>query len=100
MKDQHIHLDYEHMTGHQIIDALKDRGVSYQDVEMILVGNHAPFTWGKDVQKAVYNSAVCEAIAHMAYISLQIDRDVKPMKESLIKKHYDRKHGGGSYYGQ
>lgn len=100
MKDEYIEGDYEHMTGFQIIDALRDRGLSYKNVEMILVGNHAPFSWGKDVQKAVYNSAVCEEIAKMAYLTLQINPDATAMKDSLIKKHFERKHGGNSYYGQ
>jgi len=69
-------------------------------VEMILVGNHAPFTWGKTTDKAVYNSAVLENIARMAYLTEQIRPDVRPLKESLIKKHFERKHGPDSYYGQ
>ncbi len=100
MKDEYIQGDYERMTGHQIIDCLKTKGLSYTDVEMILIGNHAPFTWGKNVVKAVYNSAVCEAIAQMASITLQINPNAERMKESLIKKHFDRKHGGHAYYGQ
>ncbi|MEP7323918.1 MAG: L-ribulose-5-phosphate 4-epimerase [Saprospiraceae bacterium] len=100
MKDEYIEGDYEHMTGYQIIDALRDRGLSYKNVEMILVGNHAPFSWGKDVQKAIYNSAVCEEIAKMAYLTLQINPGTTVMKDSLIKKHFERKHGGNSYYGQ
>ena len=59
--------NYEYETGFQIINALKEKNLSYKDVEMILVGNHAPFTWGKTAAKAVYNSAVLEAIAQMAY---------------------------------
>ncbi len=100
MKDEYIKGDYEHMTGFQIIDELNRRHLSYKDVEMILVGNHAPFTWGKNVQKAVYNSAVLESLAQMAYISLKVNPDVSPMKDALIQKHWERKHGSGSYYGQ
>jgi ribulose-5-phosphate 4-epimerase/fuculose-1-phosphate aldolase len=32
--------------------------LSYEEVEMVLVGNHGPFTWGKNADKAVYNSKV------------------------------------------
>jgi L-ribulose-5-phosphate 4-epimerase len=67
---------------------------------MILVGNHAPFTWGKNAEKALYNSAVLEAIAHMALLTEQINPKVFPLKDSLIKKHFERKHGKDSYYGQ
>jgi len=100
MKDEYIKGDYEHMTGYQIIDCLKERGLDYEEVEMILVGNHAPFTWGKSVSKAVYNSAVCEEVAKMAYLTLQINPSAKILKEALKKKHFERKHGGNAYYGQ
>jgi len=69
-------------------------------VPMVLVGNHAPFTWGKTVEKAVYNSAVLEEVAKMAYLALQINPEAPRLKDSLIKKHYERKHGSGAYYGQ
>jgi L-ribulose-5-phosphate 4-epimerase len=100
MADDSIQGDYEYQTGFQIINCLNDKKLSYQEVEMILVGNHAPFTWGKTSAKAVYNSAVLEAIAQMAYITRQIRPDAPRLKESLIKKHYERKHGPDSYYGQ
>ena len=100
MKDAYIKGDYEYNTGYQILDELKKRKLSYKEVEMILVGNHAPFTWGKTIDKAVYNSAVLESIAQMAFISLTIAPKIKRMKKSLIDKHYERKHGGNAYYGQ
>ncbi len=100
MSDEMIKGDYEEQTGYQIINALKDRGYSYEEVEMILVGNHAPFTWGKTAEKAVYNSAVLEEVAKMAYISLQINPDAPRLKDTLIKKHWERKHGDDAYYGQ
>lgn len=100
MADEMIEGNYEHQTGFQILNLFEERNLSYKEVEMILVGNHAPFTWGDSAEKAVYNSAVLEQLAEMAYISLQIDPDVSRMKDSLIKKHYDRKHGDDAYYGQ
>ena len=100
MDDRMIEGDYEYQTGFQIMQCLEQQGLSYEEVEMILVGNHAPFTWGKNAEKAVYNSAVLESIAHMAYLTEQIRADVPVLKDSLIKKHFERKHGPGSYYGQ
>jgi L-ribulose-5-phosphate 4-epimerase len=67
---------------------------------MVLIANHAPFTWGKTADKAVYNSAVLESVAQMAYLTEQIRKDCPRLKDSLIKKHYERKHGQHSYYGQ
>ena len=100
MSDAMIKGDYEYETGFQIINCLKERGLSYADMEMILVGNHAPFTWGKTPDKAVYNSAVLESVAQMAFLTEQIRADVPRLKEALIRKHFERKHGPDSYYGQ
>jgi L-ribulose-5-phosphate 4-epimerase len=100
MDDAMIQGDYEHETGFQIMNCLKERNLSYEEIEMILVGNHAPFSWGKTAHKAVYNSAVLESIAQMAYLTQQIRSDAPRLKDALIKKHYERKHGPDSYYGQ
>jgi L-ribulose-5-phosphate 4-epimerase len=100
MSDELIKGNYEHNTGIQILDCFKNKGLSYKEVEMVLIGNHGPFTWGKDAAKAVYNSKVLETVAHMAYLTLQINPNAPRLKDSLIKKHYERKHGKDSYYGQ
>jgi len=100
MGDEMIRGDYEYETGFQIINCFKEKGLSYEEVEMILVGNHAPFTWGKSAAKAVYNSTVLESIAQMAYLTETINSNAPRLKDSLIKKHYERKHGKDSYYGQ
>lgn len=92
--------NYEKETGFQILKEFKSRGLSYEEVEMVLLGNHAPFTWGKTVNKAVYNSAVLEECARMAYLSLSINPLAPRLKDTLIQKHYERKHGPDSYYGQ
>jgi len=100
MADHLIQGNYEHNTGIQILDCFKEKGLNYEEVEMVLLGNHGPFTWGKNAAKAVYNSKVLEAVAEMAYLTLQINPAAPRLKDSLIKKHYDRKHGTDSYYGQ
>jgi L-ribulose-5-phosphate 4-epimerase len=100
MDDKMIQGNYEHETGFQIMNCLAEKKYSYEEVEMILVGNHAPFTWGKTAEKAVYNSAVLESVAQMAYLTEQIRKDTPRLKDSLIKKHFERKHGPDSYYGQ
>lgn len=100
MSDDLIQGNYEHNTGIQILDCFKDKKISHKEVEMILIGNHGPFTWGSNAAKAVYNSKVLEVIAEMAFITLQINPDAPRLKDSLIKKHYERKHGKNAYYGQ
>ena len=100
MSDEMIKGDYEHETGWQIVNCLLEKALSYEEIEMILVGNHAPFTWGKNAAKAVYNSAVLENIAQMAFLTEQINTTAPRLKDALIRKHYERKHGPDSYYGQ
>ena len=100
MSDEMIQGDYEYETGFQIMNCFKEKGLSYEEVEMILAGNHAPFTWGKSAAKAVYNSAVLESIAQMAYLTETINSNASRLKDALIKKHFERKHGLNSYYGQ
>ncbi|WP_421944058.1 L-ribulose-5-phosphate 4-epimerase [Pedobacter sp.] len=100
MDDEMIRGNYEYETGFQILNHFATLGLSHKEVEMILVGNHAPFTWGKTAEKAVYNSAVLEAVAQMALLTQQINPQAPKLKDSLIKKHFDRKHGTDAYYGQ
>lgn len=100
MSDEMIKGNYEYETGFQIMNCYKEKGLDYTEVEMMIVGNHAPFTWGKNAHKAVYNAAVLEQVAKMAWLTEQINPDAPRLKDALIKKHYERKHGPDSYYGQ
>jgi len=100
MNDEMIQGDYEMETGQQIIQHFLEKNLDYQEIEMILVGNHAPFTWGKNSQKALYNAAVLEEIARMAWLTEQINPQAPLLKDALIKKHFERKHGPDAYYGQ
>jgi L-ribulose-5-phosphate 4-epimerase len=100
MSDEMIKGKYEYETGFQIINCFKDKGLNYQEVEMILVGNHAPFTWGNSAAKAIYNSTILEYIAQMAWLTESINSNAQRLKDALIKKHFERKHGADSYYGQ
>jgi L-ribulose-5-phosphate 4-epimerase len=100
MSDEMVKGNYEYETAFQIMQCMEKNGLDYRETEMILVGGHAPFTWGKTAVKAVYNSAILEEIAKMAYLTETIAADAKILKDSIIKKHYERKHGPDSYYGQ
>lgn len=98
MTNEMIRGDYEEETGNQIIKTFED--LSYKEIEMVLVASHGPFTWGVNGEKAVYNSAVLEEIAEMAYLTLQINTQAPRLNSALIEKHYQRKHGMEAYYGQ
>ena len=98
MRDKNIKGDYEEETGNLIVERFKN--LSYKDVEMALVACHGPFTWGKSPEKAVHNMVVLEELAKIALYTITINPDASPLKQALIDKHYQRKHGKNAYYGQ
>ena len=98
MSDEMIRGDYETETGNLIVQSFRD--LSPKEIEMTLVACHGPFTWGENAQKALYNSAMLEEFAKMAFLTTHINPGVQPLKPSLIEKHYRRKHGGDAYYWQ
>lgn len=99
MSDQAIQGDYEVETGQQILQRM-GQGLKPSEVTMILVACHGPFTWGVSPEKAVYHAAVLEELAKMAAVTEGVNPQIKPIKQSMIDKHYLRKHGPGAYYGQ
>ncbi|MFP4153119.1 MAG: class II aldolase/adducin family protein, partial [Alkalispirochaeta sp.] len=63
-------------------------------------GGHGPFVWGENVEAAVHNAVALEEIARMAYLTVTIAGDAERLSPALRRKHYERKHGAGAYYGQ
>lgn len=102
MTDAEIKGAYEKETGTVILEALKDIGV--QQMHAALVYSHGPFTWGDDAKSSVEAAVVLEQVAMMSYntemLMYQANGDVERMQETLLRKHYDRKHGPNAYYGQ
>jgi L-ribulose-5-phosphate 4-epimerase len=98
MSDAAVENDYEVETGRQILECFKGR--SPHKTPMVLVAGHAPFTWGETPEQAVYNAAVLEELSRMAFITHTLNGSAKRLPESLIRKHYERKHGKSAYYGQ
>lgn len=100
MSDERIKNDYETETGFQIIDCFKKEALDPAEVPMVLVAGHGPFTWGKNGAQAVYNARVLEELCQMAFMTRLINPGIAPLKETLVEKHYLRKHGKNAYYGQ
>jgi L-ribulose-5-phosphate 4-epimerase len=98
MTDEAVENDYEVETGRQILECFKGRDPL--KTPMVLVAGHAPFAWGKTPEQAVYNAAVLEEISRMAFVTHTLDRSAERLPESLIRKHFERKHGKNAYYGQ
>jgi L-ribulose-5-phosphate 4-epimerase len=66
----------------------------------VLVCSHGPFTWGAGPEEAVENAIALEVVAASAYRALRIAADADPIADELLAKHFGRKHGSASYYGQ
>jgi L-ribulose-5-phosphate 4-epimerase len=98
LSDKQIKGDYETETANQIVSRFSD--ISPNEVQMVLVAGHGPFTWGKSPEQAVYHSLMLEEIAKIGLFTVLINPGVKNLKRSLIDKHFFRKHGKDSYYGQ
>jgi len=90
--------DYEAETGTQIVDCFKTRDPHQSP--MVLVAGHAPFTWGKTAEKAVYHAVVLEELAKMASITQSLNPQAARLPDYLVRKHFERKHGKSAYYGQ
>ena len=91
---------YELETGKVIVETFADRDPN--QMPAVLVKNHGPFTWGKEAFDAVHNAVVLESVAKMAYFteSLSALSKTDSISQNLLDKHYLRKHGKNSYYGQ
>ena len=98
MTDEEIKGEYEKETGNVIVETFK--GIDPDAVPAVNVYSHGPFCWGTDPKNAVHNAVVLEEVAKMAYMTRLINPEVAPAPDSLIEKHYMRKHGPGAYYGQ
>lgn len=99
MHDDEIAGSYELETGKVIVErfASLDPGA----VPAVLVHSHGPFTWGCDAHEAVHNAVVLEEVAMMAWHTLMLNNQtMESMQQTLLDKHFLRKHGKNAYYGQ
>ncbi|GDX07419.1 L-ribulose-5-phosphate 4-epimerase [Buttiauxella sp. A111] len=95
---QEVQGEYELNTGKVIIETLGEGNPLH--TPGIVVYQHGPFAWGKDVDDAVHNAVVMEEVARMAWIARGINPALKPIDSYLMNKHFQRKHGAHAYYGQ
>ena len=98
MPPEDIQSAYEANTGHSIVR----RFASLSPVEAcaVLVAGHGPFCWGATAAEAAHTAVVLEQIAHMAFVSLTVNRDAAALPAVHRDKHFLRKHGAAAYYGQ
>lgn len=97
LTEEEVKTDYEKNTGSVILEILKDSDP--MAVPSVLVSSHGPFCWGHDPENAVYNAIALEEIARMAFYTVLLGNN-DPIDQYLLDKHFKRKHGKDSYYGQ
>ena len=100
MTDEEINGEYEAETGKVIIEAFRTAGKNPVQVPGVLVCSHGPFAWGATPAEAVHNAVVMEEVAFMDWHALMLNPYHRDMQQSLLDRHYLRKHGPGAYYGQ
>ncbi len=93
-----IATDYELNTGVAIVDRF--RTLDPSTMQAVLVAGHASFCWGKDMASAVDNASYLEEVATMAYHTLTLAPEARPLSARLVDRHFLRKHGAEAYYGQ
>ncbi|MCR4670940.1 MAG: L-ribulose-5-phosphate 4-epimerase [Saccharofermentans sp.] len=98
MTDEEIMGEYEKETGKVIVETFKDKDPDA--IPGVNVYSHGPFTWGTDPANAVHNAVVMEEVAFMDYHALMLNPGFSGMQQTLLDKHYLRKHGANAYYGQ
>ncbi len=98
MTDAEIRGAYEKETGKVIVETFAD--LDPAAVPGVLVYSHGPFAWGTDAMNAVHNAVVMEEVAFMDWHAMLLNPELSPMQQSLLDKHYLRKHGKNAYYGQ
>lgn len=90
--------DYERETGKVIVETFRD--LDPNNIPAVLVKSHGPFCWGKSPMDVVNKGIILEEIAFMAYYTKRLNRNIGKIDDSLLDKHFFRKHGENAYYGQ
>lgn len=98
LTDEEIRGAYEKETGKVITETFQTRDPV--TIPGVLVYSHGPFAWGKDPLEAVHNAVVMEEVAFMDWHAMVLNPHLTSMQQSLLDKHYLRKHGKDAYYGQ
>jgi len=96
--DDAVRHDYEANTGHAIVERFA--GLDPMSLPGVLVAGHAPFVWGRHATEAALHAIVLEEIAALAHATLSLRGDCPTLASCVHDKHFLRKHGPGSYYGQ
>jgi len=92
--------DYELETGTAICRKFINAKLDPNAIPAVLVAGHAPFCWGANAAEGAHHAVILEYVARMAYHTLSINHESRPLARELHDKHFLRKHGRNAYYGQ
>lgn len=98
LSKKNIKINYEKNVGLSIVKIFKKKH-NLDKCPGVLVANHAGFCWGVSAEESYLNFERLEFIANLAYKSLTINKKTSASK-NLIERHFNRKNGKQSYYGQ
>jgi L-ribulose-5-phosphate 4-epimerase len=98
LTEEEVSGNYELNTGKVIVESFSD--LDPLSMPGVLVAGHGPFAWGKTALDSVKHSLILEYVAHLASGTFQLNPEIGPIPDYILKKHYSRKHGPNSYYGQ
>jgi len=98
LTDEEINVEYVLNTGVAITRVFA--GKDPLATPGVLVAGHAPFAWGRDPHDAAHNAVVLEAVARMAYLTININASCEGVSQALLDRHHYRKHGAKATYGQ
>ncbi len=99
MTDGKINGQYEWETGNVIVETFEKQGIDAAQMPGVLFILTAHLH-GKNAEDAVHNAIVLEEVAYMGIFCRQLAPQLPDMQQTLLDKHYLRKHGAKAYYGQ
>ena len=99
LTEEEVNGDYELNTGLVIVETIKTKNFDPLNIPAILVKNHGPFTFGKDAMSSVETAVVLETVADMNIKTMALNPHTFT-PSYVLDKHFNRKHGINSYYGQ
>ena len=97
---EEVHQAYVLNTGKVIVRHFREHQLDPVSVPGVLVGGHAPFTWGRDAMEAVEHSDCLEYIARLAYRCTLLGAPAQGIPAYVMDHHHSRKHGPNATYGQ
>jgi L-ribulose-5-phosphate 4-epimerase len=98
MREEEILTDYERNTGLVITERFAD--LDPREFPSVLVSGHGPFCWGRTAAESASQAILLEAIAKLAFQTIVLNPEAETIGQSLLDKHFLRKHGPKAYYGQ